>query len=186
MVKLAQSNLGNEKQFNFQQMDAQSIKFPDNSLDMVIACHMLYHVPDLQLALTEISRVLRPHGILYATTIASDHLQSLTAFLESSSIHLIKHRGEFFNDFRMESGNNHLLRVFQDVTTDKYLNTVRITPKTEQILLKYIASMYPPSQYSEYLKKDQIIRQTLREYWKKHEVFPIVGKSGILIARKFQ
>jgi SAM-dependent methyltransferase len=48
--------------------DASKLPFADASFDAVLACHMLYHVPDAQIALGEFKRVLRPGGILGVTT----------------------------------------------------------------------------------------------------------------------
>jgi SAM-dependent methyltransferase len=59
--------------------DVQSLPFPDASFDVVLAAWMLYHVPDLPRALSEISRVLRPGGRLVAVTNAADHLRELFA-----------------------------------------------------------------------------------------------------------
>lgn len=48
--------------------DASKLPFADASFDAVLACHMLYHVSDARIALGEFKRVLRPGGILAATT----------------------------------------------------------------------------------------------------------------------
>ena len=49
-------------------VDASKLPFADESFDAVLACHMLYHVPDARVALSEFKCVLRPGGILAATT----------------------------------------------------------------------------------------------------------------------
>jgi SAM-dependent methyltransferase len=54
--------------------DVQSLDLPAESFDCAIAAWMLYHVPDLDRGLAEISRVLRPGGRLVAVTNAVDHL----------------------------------------------------------------------------------------------------------------
>jgi len=46
----------------FYVMDAHKLKFPDNSFDAVIGGNILHHL-DLETALKEISRVLKPGGI---------------------------------------------------------------------------------------------------------------------------
>jgi SAM-dependent methyltransferase len=46
-----------------------ALPFPDASFDVVLAMHMLYHVPDIEGAIAEVRRVLRPRsGVLYALT----------------------------------------------------------------------------------------------------------------------
>jgi SAM-dependent methyltransferase len=59
--------------------DAVSLPFPDASFDRVIAMHMLYHVRDQQAALAEMHRVLKPGGLLGATTNDRDNLAALNA-----------------------------------------------------------------------------------------------------------
>ncbi len=48
--------------------DVQRLPFPAGSFDVVLANHMLYHVPDLDQGIEEIQRVLRPAGCLIAAT----------------------------------------------------------------------------------------------------------------------
>jgi SAM-dependent methyltransferase len=61
--------------------DVQGLPFPDREFDVVIAAWMLYHVPDLELALSEIGRVLRPGGRLVAATYGEGNLRELWALL---------------------------------------------------------------------------------------------------------
>jgi SAM-dependent methyltransferase len=55
--------------------DAAALPFPDASFDAVLACHMLYHVPDPARVLDEMRRVLKPGGIIVVTTNDSDNLK---------------------------------------------------------------------------------------------------------------
>ena len=75
MVDIAKAKHEKHKNFSFQQIDIQSIPFADESFDIVIANHMLYHVPDLHKALLEVKRVLRPGGKFYTSTNGSNGMQ---------------------------------------------------------------------------------------------------------------
>lgn len=44
--------------------DAESLPYPDNSFDLVVGHAVLHHIPDVELALREVLRVLRPGGRL--------------------------------------------------------------------------------------------------------------------------
>jgi SAM-dependent methyltransferase len=57
--------------------DVQALPFGDAEFDCVVAAWMLYHVPDVPLALRELARVLEPGGRLVAVTNRNDHLQEL-------------------------------------------------------------------------------------------------------------
>lgn len=50
------------------QADSQDLPYAAHSFDVVMANHMLYHLPDIDRALAEIRRVLRPDGVLLAAT----------------------------------------------------------------------------------------------------------------------
>ena len=61
--------------------DVQELPFEDESFDAALAAWMLYHVPDVERALAELARVLRPGGRLVAVTNGVDHLRELRALL---------------------------------------------------------------------------------------------------------
>lgn len=71
MVETVRQKFKASKNVNVLKIDIQSIPFPDDSFDVIIANHMLYHVPELHKALSEVIRVLKPGGTFYATTIGS-------------------------------------------------------------------------------------------------------------------
>lgn len=56
---------------------AEQLEFHDESFDCVVAAWMLYHVRELDRALAEMARVLRPAGRLVAVTNGRDHVKEL-------------------------------------------------------------------------------------------------------------
>lgn len=48
--------------------DIQQMPFPEDAFDVVVSCETVEHVPDPQLAVRELARVLRPGGTLVLTT----------------------------------------------------------------------------------------------------------------------
>lgn len=68
MLEEARKNVPEMKNITFAQVDIQQIPWPDVSFDVVIANMMLYHVPDLDRALAEAARILKPGGRFLCST----------------------------------------------------------------------------------------------------------------------
>jgi SAM-dependent methyltransferase len=145
MVTEAQRTIGGASgRFRFEEVDAQGIPFDDDSFHTVIANHMLYHVPDLDKALAEIHRVLRPGGRLYASTIGREHMRELDAWAREFELAPVEGIG--LNEmvagrFGLETGETKLAPWFQPVTLHKYEDALRVTETGP--LMAYILSSIP-------------------------------------------
>ena len=65
--------------------DVAALPVRDGSFDVVLAAHMLYHVPDRRAAVGELRRVLVPAGVCIAVTNGADHLRPLRALVERAA-----------------------------------------------------------------------------------------------------
>jgi SAM-dependent methyltransferase len=88
--------------------DVQALAFDDESFDCAVANHMLYHADDIDRALAELARVLRPGGRLVATTNGVRHLEELWLLVGRDKS---KERRHFFS----EDGGELLRRHFDTV-----------------------------------------------------------------------
>lgn len=86
--------------------DVQELPFGDGEFDCAVAAWMLYHVPDVDRALAELARVLRPGGRLVAVTNSHRHLQELYEVLGAERVAY---------PFSAEDGAEHLRRHFARV-----------------------------------------------------------------------
>jgi ubiquinone/menaquinone biosynthesis C-methylase UbiE len=59
-------------------LDVQQLPFASESADVILANHMLYHVPDQDTAVREIKRLLKPGGKLIAATNSAANMSELT------------------------------------------------------------------------------------------------------------
>jgi SAM-dependent methyltransferase len=66
--------------------DVRDLPFADEAFDVAVAAWMLYHVPDVDRALGELARVLRPGGRLVAVTNGTQHLRELTDLADLSTL----------------------------------------------------------------------------------------------------
>lgn len=83
--------------------DVQRLPLSDGEFDCELAAWMLYHVPDLDRALSELARVLRPGGRLVAVTHGRDNARELADLLGGE-------RPEY--SFSAENGEDELRRHF--------------------------------------------------------------------------
>lgn len=61
------------------QAEATRLPFADGIFDVVMANHMLYHVPDIDSAIAEMKRVLKPDGLLLTATNSYNTMPEFTA-----------------------------------------------------------------------------------------------------------
>lgn len=138
MVEAAKVNLsGATGRFRFSVADVTKLPFRSNVFDVAIANHMLYHVEELGLALSELARVLKPTGRLYAATNGSGHMKELVEFTEEfdSSLHGI---GLSLRRFGIENGGSRLRQWFGEVEIRKFPDSLLITDV--EALIAYIGS----------------------------------------------
>jgi ubiquinone/menaquinone biosynthesis C-methylase UbiE len=166
------------RSFKFEQIDAQSISYPDETFDIVIANHMLYHVPNRPKALAEIRRVLKPGGILIATTVGENHLKELNAWL--ARVSMDENFKPFSAEFTLENGGAQLQPLFSQIECLRYDDNLRITDL--DLLVTYLRSAIRASEISDEeltaLRYD--LEQELRD---KGELF-VTKDSGLFKAVK--
>ncbi|HLK56525.1 MAG TPA: methyltransferase domain-containing protein [Chthonomonadaceae bacterium] len=170
MLQEAQANLSAVAHpFAFQVCDAQAIPLPDAAVDAVIANHMLYHVPDRNAAFSEIRRVLKPHGTLFAATNGHDHLLELAQLQQRCGL---PHTPVMYAlGFTLETGAEQLAPWFQEVTLLQYEDALRVTQA--EPLLAYIRSEFRGMRLSD----DQV--QALRDFLEQE-----LAREGVISIRK--
>jgi SAM-dependent methyltransferase len=102
--------------------DAQALPFPEGTFDVVMANHMLYHVPNVERALDECRRVLKPDGVLIAATNSANTMPEFNA-LYRRAIMLLSSPGKITSGstavprsaFTLENGTILLARHFYAV-----------------------------------------------------------------------
>ncbi|WFU18791.1 class I SAM-dependent methyltransferase [Bradyrhizobium sp. CB3481] len=72
---------------NLQQADLTKLPFPDNSFDFVVSWGVLMHIPELEAALAELSRVLKPAGVL---VLCENNVNSLDVTIRERAVNVIK------------------------------------------------------------------------------------------------
>ena len=139
MVATVKQNIGDLAMVHYKQMDIQSVEYAADSFDIVVANHMLYHVPDLERALSEVRRILTSDGVFYAATNGHNHMEEIydLAAEFDPAISFVKPRNSL--QFGLETGESLLKKHFHSVKCIRYPSNLKIS--NAQDLADYIFSM---------------------------------------------
>ena len=132
MIDIVREKFAGNSGFSFQQIDIMDIPFAENSFDIVIANHMLYHVPDIPKALSEVTRVLKPNGKFYSSTIGSG---GMMPYLHNAIKRYDADTTAFSQQFSftLQNGSEILSEYFSDVCKFEYEDSLSITDTQDLI-----------------------------------------------------
>jgi ubiquinone/menaquinone biosynthesis C-methylase UbiE len=137
MLQTAREQLGPlAMRFDWEITDAQAIPHATGTFDVVIANHMLYHMPDRERAINEIRRVLCDGGRLYAATNGAAHMHEMDDLLRAIAPEV--RQDNAVSRFTLENGAQQLARSFAAVTVTPYPDALEV-PVVEP-LIHYILS----------------------------------------------
>lgn len=161
MLRDARRALGTEDaRFDFRVLDCQQIPYPENTFDLVVANHVLFYCDNLQTALAEIRRILKPEGRLVCSTYGHDHMKEVSELVQEFDEHIVLAADKLYEKFGRENGAEILGSYFSDIEWRTYEDYL-IVPEPEP-LISYILSchgnqgQYIPERYREffsYVKK---------------------------------
>jgi ubiquinone/menaquinone biosynthesis C-methylase UbiE/DNA-binding transcriptional MerR regulator len=185
MIKDAKKNLGNvSHRFKFKTADVQSIPFSDETFDVVLANHMLYHVPDIEKAFTEIYRVLKPSGHFFASTVGKNHMAEMRDILSGFDSDIITTKSwDATEKFQLENGMGQITEWFKNAELKRYNDSLLLTDTAP--LVDYIFSMPGNA-------KEELTREKLEQLYKfieneinKNSGIHITKDTGFFHGRKY-
>lgn len=118
-------------------IDISDIPFEDETFDLVIANSMLYHVKDIDRALSEVRRVLKKDGLFYCSTLGRN---GMTQYLYHALDELgIPYHHSLNISFTLQNGTELLRKQFAKVERRDYEDALEIDCIEDY--LAYIYSM---------------------------------------------
>jgi len=99
--------------------DVQALPFDDDMFAIVIANHMLYHVPDPDRAVAELARVVRPDGVVLAATNGYGHMREINDALAEV---FGDHGEQLYEVFGIETGEARLRKCFSSIVWHAFDN----------------------------------------------------------------
>ncbi|APQ95583.1 MerR family transcriptional regulator [Clostridium botulinum] len=184
MLKDAKKNLREKRsRFNFKIVNAEKIPFEEESFDVVIANHMLYHVPNINKALKEINRVLKSEGILFASTVGKNHMKEIREIISTFNIYnLTSESWEITDSFQLENGLKIVSEYFNMVELKRYKDNLKVTDPV--YILDYIFSMPGNNKVNLSSKDLKKIYDYLEDNIKEKENIYITKDTGYFKGKK--
>jgi ubiquinone/menaquinone biosynthesis C-methylase UbiE len=170
MLESARELLGDRAHYAL--ADAQELPFEDEAFDVVLANHMLYHVPNRPRAFADIRRVLVAGGAFHAATNGRGHFEELQTLAGS-----MWPFGQHVEDFGLETGPPQLEPFFGDVRVERFDTGLAVTEV--QPVLDYVRSSgaYAGGDLSH-------VQMALEAAIARDGVFRISTKPGVISGRK--
>jgi len=169
--------------------DAQALPFPDAWFDLVMARHVLPYVPDIDRAVAEAARVLRPGDRFLATTNSAYTMPEYLAYLEraATSFPGLINTEPITKRFSLEGGPAFLAPHFAAVETHTLRGILRFP--TAQPFIDYVASaradtMRPGHTGAEWQAILDMIRAEVEAHIARHGHLDVTKISGALTAVK--
>ena len=128
MLRATKDNLLDiEQVIDYSVMDIQNIEYEESSFDCAIANHMLYHVQNRDLAISEIARILKPDGTFHATTNSIYNMKGFGDLVRNFDSRLNFDSFSVASEFGLENGDKQLSKHFDSVEKLIYEDSLHIT-----------------------------------------------------------
>ena len=165
-------------------LDAQEIPYPSSTFDLVIANHMIYHIPDRPRAFSEIHRVLKPYGRFIAATNGLHHMEEIRGLMFRLDPDLANCTDHTFgvNEFTIENGADQLSPWFSNIQIIPYTDSLEVTEVAP--LISYILSMNAATEISIFSQQIQLLHHYLEREIAIGGSFHITKSTALFIAEK--
>jgi SAM-dependent methyltransferase len=158
--------------------DIQALPFGNEQFDVVVANHMLYHVPDPRLGVRELARVVQPDGVVVAATNGSNHLRELWEIRDEV---FGGDATRWFSDvFGIDNGGEMLRDQFVDVTWVPYDD--RLVCLDSDDVLTFMRSC-PPAETATEEQLDHLAEVVAARFTKGDGVLEVAKETGIFLCR---
>ena len=135
MLDAAKMRIGEHPGLSYREINIMDIPYEMNSMDVVIANMMLYHVPDINRALMEVRRILKPGGSFYCATYGENSIMKwLNDLFSGFDIDIRMNTA-----FTLQNGGDMVLKCFNCVERYDYPDAFEITDTDD--LVNYVLSM---------------------------------------------
>jgi SAM-dependent methyltransferase len=170
------------------QADAQRLPLRDETVDVGLAMHMLYHVPDIRAAVRELRRVVKPGGTVLASTLSASTMAEMHELEDAAASALLGRPVRVLPPlaFTTETGAAVLASEFSDVELLGHEGALSFP--SAQPVVDYISTVREPiEQYlGETFDFDLFLDEVAVEVEKVIQAFGcfrVTARTGVFVCR---
>jgi len=160
------------------QADVGALPYADDSFEVVVAMHMLYHVADQQKAVAELHRVLKPGGTLAVTNNGADNLVELYALTTTFGAAPVDPASVAFGHQRAESL---LQQQFGNVGRTVHPGSLHVTDP--EVVFLALTS-YPPGDGASAAELEAFRSAIATAFAQGEGVLKVRKDAGLFLSRK--
>ena len=180
MLRDVRRSIGTEDQrFHFDVMDAHQIHMPDNSIDLLIANHVLFYCENLQQVFREVKRVLKSDGIFVCSTYSSNHMKEISELVQEFDDRIVLSADRLYERFGKENGELLLKKEFANIRWIQYEDHLNVTDA--DALIAYVLSCHG-NQNRYIVDRYRDFRSFVKK--KTDRGFYITKDAGVFIVKK--
>lgn len=158
--------------------DVQALPFAREQFDVVVANHMLYHVPDPRLGVSEMARVVGPDGMAVVATNGPSHLRELWEIRdEVFGDDLVR----WFTVFGIDNGGDMLRDHFAEVTWHPYDD--HLVCRDPDDVLTFLHSC-PPGETASAEQLAHLAEVVIGRFAQGNGVLEVSKETGVFICRE--
>ncbi|MBX5185289.1 class I SAM-dependent methyltransferase [Rhizobium sp. NZLR5] len=160
------------------QADAAALPFEDGAFDLVIAMHMLYHLPDPAAGIAEMSRVLKPGGFLAVTT---NGIGNMREIYQLTTVFGSAPTDPAAEAFGYDAAEGIMRSQFTNVAMSQYPASMRIT-EPEDVFLALTS--YPPGEGADEPQLSRF-RQAIADAFRQGSgALDVSKETGLFLSKK--
>lgn len=159
--------------------DVQALPYAVEQFDVVVANHMLYHVPEPRLGVREMARVVQPEGVVVAATNGFNHLQELWEIRDEV---FGADPVRWFTDvFGIDNGGDMLRDQFAEVTWVPYED--RLVCLDADDVLTFMHSC-PPAETATPQQLEHLAEVVAARFASGDGVLEVTKETGVFVCRE--